>query len=244
MLYAKCISEEEYHASKRPLLQRLAVQGAEIEARNVIVGVVQKETSNDEWSEIDLKDDKCSANQEITPNSIGRLRVKRMKGAGFASSDRNGKLKENDVSNGSRSGSDEKESGFKSILMEESPPSPACVVTDERKRGIGGKGKKAPLMAASQREEGGGGGGLTEAEGKEKMRLGKRAWGFDGFKKWRKNEAKHEIAPFLSVDEETDGADYGGKLVSNPVREGPDTRQIKRKLHPNGGPTDFFVDKV
>ncbi|KAK6131862.1 hypothetical protein DH2020_034385 [Rehmannia glutinosa] len=30
LLHAKCISEDEYHASKRPLLQRLAVQGAKI----------------------------------------------------------------------------------------------------------------------------------------------------------------------------------------------------------------------
>lgn len=53
LLYAKCISEEEYHSSKRPLLQRLAVQGGEIEARNVIVG--SRKDDDEEWSVIDLK---------------------------------------------------------------------------------------------------------------------------------------------------------------------------------------------
>ncbi|KAL1553741.1 hypothetical protein AAHA92_14374 [Salvia divinorum] len=242
LLYAKCISEEEYHASKRPLLQRLAVQGAEIEARNVIVGVLHKESSNDEWSEIDLKDGKCSANQQVISTSKGNLRVKRMKGVasvlGFASSDKQGKLKENDSINaGCSSRSEERGDGFKSILMEESPPSPV----DERKI-VGGKVKKSTLRAALQREEEGSSScGLHEAEGEEKVKLGKRVWGFDGLKKWRRNEPKHEIAQFSSVDEEEC---YGGKLVPNPVGEGPDTRQIKRKLHPNGAAADFFVDKV
>ncbi|XP_047944239.1 uncharacterized protein LOC125190868 [Salvia hispanica] len=244
LLYAKCISEEEYHASKRPLLQRLAVQGAEIEARNVIVGVLHKETTNDEWSEIDLKDDKGSANQQVISASKGGLRVKRMKGVasvlGLASLDKHGKLKENDAVNaGCSSRSDERGDGFKSILMEESSPSP---VVDERKRSVSGKVKKATLRAALQREEEGSGScGLHEAKGKEKVKLGKRVWGFDGLKKWRRIEPRHEIAQFSSVDEEEG---YGGKLVPNPVGEGPDTRQIKKKLHPNGAPADFFVDKV
>ncbi|CAL9155299.1 unnamed protein product [Musa hybrid cultivar] len=37
LYYAKCISAEEYHSSKRPLLQRLAVQGVELDCRDVIV---------------------------------------------------------------------------------------------------------------------------------------------------------------------------------------------------------------
>lgn len=38
LLYANCISEEDYHMSKRPLLLRLAVQGAEIDSRDVLLG--------------------------------------------------------------------------------------------------------------------------------------------------------------------------------------------------------------
>ncbi|GAB4832742.1 hypothetical protein Ancab_006759 [Ancistrocladus abbreviatus] len=64
LLYAKCISTEEYHASKRPLLQRLAVQGAEIDARDLVVGAASKEGSDEEWSVIDLRDDQCLLNKE------------------------------------------------------------------------------------------------------------------------------------------------------------------------------------
>ncbi|XWS27127.1 hypothetical protein CRYUN_Cryun26dG0089400 [Craigia yunnanensis] len=59
-------SEEEYHSSKRPLLQRLAVQGAEIEARDVIVANPKdsKENQEEEWSVIDLKDENCITNRQ------------------------------------------------------------------------------------------------------------------------------------------------------------------------------------
>ncbi|KAI3446823.1 hypothetical protein Pfo_003488 [Paulownia fortunei] len=271
LLYAKCISEEDYHASKRPLLQRLAVQGAEIDARDVIVGA-QKETSTEEWSEIDLKNEKCSANQEILTskkNSKESSTVKKMKGAvsvfGFVSPDKNGKLKENDVNNaGGKSVRtkdrnvstasfarnelgcsienpfwnghlNEKESDPKSILMVESLPS-ACVMAE--KQSLSEKGKKKPF-----RTLGGGNDSGPDPGEKEKVKSGKKAWVFDGFKKWKKNDSEDETAS-LSLDEKWDGASYAGKLVANPVGEGPDTKQIKRKLHPNGAPTDFFVDKV
>lgn len=67
LLYAKCISEDEYHSSKRPLLQRLAVQGAEIDAKDVIIGKL-KETSNEEWSEIDLNDENSLLKKESLHN--------------------------------------------------------------------------------------------------------------------------------------------------------------------------------
>lgn len=73
LFYAKCISVEEYHSSKRPLLQRLAVQGAEIEARDVIVArrpspsmennfekPEKEEEEEEKWSVIDFKDDESS----------------------------------------------------------------------------------------------------------------------------------------------------------------------------------------
>ncbi|GLJ43258.1 hypothetical protein SUGI_0898170 [Cryptomeria japonica] len=37
LFYSKCISEEDYHLSKKPLLLRLAVQGAEIDSRDVLL---------------------------------------------------------------------------------------------------------------------------------------------------------------------------------------------------------------
>lgn len=98
LLYAKCISEDEYHSSKRPLLQRLAVQGAEIEARDVIV-VAQKERSDEEWSVVDLKDEKCllsKANSNLKIKLRQGSAMKQIKGAassvlGFGSSNKRGK---------------------------------------------------------------------------------------------------------------------------------------------------------
>ncbi|KAL3629649.1 hypothetical protein CASFOL_026871 [Castilleja foliolosa] len=243
LLYAKCISEEEYHASKRPLLQRLAVQGAEIDARDVVIGA-QNETSNNEWSVIDLKDDKCLANQHISTskkNAKENSTVKqRMKGAasvfGLVSPDKNRKLKENKVDKGLDCSTenpfwnghlDEKESETKTILMVESLPS-AHVDSD--------KSKKKQVTAVYESEK--------NPEKEKPIKFMKKTWGFDGFKKWKKNDSDDERA-LLTVDEKSSGvASYGGKLVANPVAEGPDTKQIKRKLHPNGSPSDFFVDKV
>ena len=38
LFYSKCISEEDYHLSKKPLLHRLAVQGAQIDSSDVLLG--------------------------------------------------------------------------------------------------------------------------------------------------------------------------------------------------------------
>ncbi|KAG8367514.1 hypothetical protein BUALT_Bualt16G0079800 [Buddleja alternifolia] len=252
LLYAKCISDDEYHASKRPLLQRLAVQGAEIGAKDVIVGV-QKEVSNEEWSVIDLKDEKISVNQE---NSTSKKRlkenstIKKMRGAasvlGFVTPDKNGKLREENIVNDRTSKFArnellcstenpfwnshlyEKESDSKSILMKESLPM--------AEKSVGEKAKTKPFRTLFSN-------GGKNPEEKEKVKSGKKAWGFDGFKKWKKDDCEDETVP-LSLGEKSDGEIYPGQLVDNPVGEGSDTKQIKRKLHPNGAPSDFFVDKV
>ncbi|MED6209462.1 hypothetical protein PIB30_054882 [Stylosanthes scabra] len=97
--YAKCISEEEYHSSKRPLLQRLVVQGAHIEARDVIVAKSKDKedhkemNSDEEWSVIDLKNNK---DKDSIVSSKNKSTRKHIKGAaalvfGFGSSHKHGK---------------------------------------------------------------------------------------------------------------------------------------------------------
>ncbi|KAK9098439.1 hypothetical protein Syun_025484 [Stephania yunnanensis] len=89
LLYAKCISGEEYHSSKRPLLQRLAVQGAEIEVRDVIVAKRVGENSGEEeeeqWSEINFKDEECLMMSKDSLKLKNQLKnkppMKRIKGA-------------------------------------------------------------------------------------------------------------------------------------------------------------------
>ncbi|MCD9644833.1 hypothetical protein HAX54_033282 [Datura stramonium] len=263
LLYANCISEEEYHSSKRPLLQRLAVQGAEIETKHVIVGS-KKEATDDEWSVIDLKDEKSYLGKE---NSISSSKDKQkqnsaikqqIKGAasvfGFASSKKERGILNPVGENCSLSSSErnelglstenpfwnthsrEKDSETKSILMAESLPNEPMKV---KKQSGGDKSRKKPFKGLfgiddQHRAE-------PESEGKSKS--GKKQWGFDGFKKWKMNDSEDETAP-LSLDEKSDGGTYLGQLVAEPIGEGPDTKQIKRKLHPNGAPSDFFVDKV
>jgi hypothetical protein len=266
LLYAKCISSEDYHASKRPLLQRLAVQGAEIEAKDVIVAGPRdpKENAEEEWSVIDLKDEKCLLNKENS-NSKKKSKhgsaVKQIKGAasvfGFH---RPGKNKEeksifDTESKFSSNASAKNEMGYSgenpfwdshlkhkeseksSILMPESLPLEST--------------KRKPFRTLFQREqrEGHGGGGDGDQNGPGSAERGsksaKKQWGFDGFKKWKRSDSDDETAP-LHLNERSDSEAYleSGRLVASPIGEGPDTKLIKRKLHSAGSPSDFFIDKV
>ncbi|XP_020227716.1 uncharacterized protein LOC109808928 [Cajanus cajan] len=236
LLYAKCISEEEYHSSKRPLLQRLAAQGAQIEARDVIVARTKdsKENSEDEWSVIDLKDEKCSMNKENSSSTKSRSNqgsaMKQIKGAasvfGFA---KGGKNEKSIFDSPSLSAKNEKpfcEGG--SILMEESGP-PEIV---KESSGVD-KLKRKPFRTLFHKEQ---------REGEQEQRSGKsvkRQWGFEGFKKWKRNESEDETTPLPHNDSEAYSVSFAKGLG-----EGPDTKLIKKKLHSDGSPSDFFIDKV
>ncbi|KAJ8560787.1 hypothetical protein K7X08_022647 [Anisodus acutangulus] len=198
LLYAKCISEEEHHSSKR--------------MKNLILAKKIREKQN-------------SA-------------LKQIKGAasvfGFA---KHGKIKEergilNPVSE-NRSLSERNELGVstenpfwntkndsetKSILMVESLPKPMKVKKQKKPfKGLFGVGDQ-------HRPE-------PESEGKSSKSGKKLTWGFDGFKKWKKNDSEDETAP-LSLNEKSDGGGtYLGQLVAEPVGGGgPDTKQIKRSF--------------
>ncbi|KAJ4778752.1 Uveal autoantigen with coiled-coil domains and ankyrin repeats isoform 1 [Rhynchospora pubera] len=81
LLHSKCISNEEYHTFKRPLLQRLAILGEEINSLDIKIGnpepveTTQKaaeetvqnpieEEEKEEWSTIDLQDPATENPQE------------------------------------------------------------------------------------------------------------------------------------------------------------------------------------
>ncbi|GFY80776.1 hypothetical protein Acr_01g0005850 [Actinidia rufa] len=256
LLYAKCISEDEYHSSKRPLLQRLAVQGVEIEARDIVV-FAPKESSED-WPVIDLKEEKCkeSSNSKTKPkngSSVKKIfgftsshkstKGKEDKGLidpgpdhfALAASAKNelGLSKENPFWDGHVR---EKESEMQSILMSESLP-PEKTKVDNRSGSD--KGKKNVFRTLFQKEE---------KEGYYEQlnsKSAKKQWGFDGLKKWKRIDSEDETAP-LPLSEKSDSEAFLGLsgLVSSPVGERADTKQIKRKLHSNGSPSDFFIDKV
>ncbi|KAJ1385889.1 hypothetical protein SESBI_41293 [Sesbania bispinosa] len=219
LLYAKCISEEDYHSSKRPLLQRLAVQGAQIEARDVIVAKAKdpKENSEEEWSVIDLKDEKCLMNKENL-NSKSKSNqgsaLKQIKGAasvfGFVSSHKHGKNgTEKSIFDSPSSLSTKNELG----LSKENP------FWDTQSNGKQSEGGSILMEASGPPEP------MKESTGKSI----KKQWGFDGFKKWKRNDSDDETTPLPSA---------------RALGEGPDTKLIKKKLHSDGAPSDFFIDKV
>nr|XP_043629495.1 uncharacterized protein LOC122600797 [Erigeron canadensis] len=93
LLYANCISEEEYHTSKNPLLQRLSAQGAKIDPKDVVIAGPRQKDPNDEWSVIDLKDSGSKTKSKQHTSA-----VKQVKGAASfiglsSSSNKNGKEK-------------------------------------------------------------------------------------------------------------------------------------------------------
>lgn len=254
LLYAKCITVDEYHSSKRPLLQRLAIQGAEIEARDVIVGSLKEtkqensiDPSDEEWSVIDLKDEKCLPNKEISSHSKGMSTVKqhikeaasafrsgtssRMTAKGkheksiFETLSQNsnlrnefGQFKEDPFWD---SHLRKQEGETKSVLMSaSSPPHPLQPVQECVNP------SRKPFQALFNSQE-------------KAKKSGKKQWSglVEGLKKWKRNESDHEIAP-LSLNERLYSEGYSC------LGEGPDTKLIKRKLHSDGSPSDFFIDKV
>ncbi|KAE9602335.1 hypothetical protein Lal_00049455 [Lupinus albus] len=232
LLYAKCICEEDYHSYKRPLLQRLAVQGAQIEARDVIMARTKdsKENSEEEWSVIDLKDEKCLVNKESSNSN------KYIKGAasvfGFVSSHKHG-MEKNIFDSTSLSKTNEQQSEGSSILMEESgPPQPLKESSGQDKL------KRKPFRSLFHKEQtecNGGGDGGSEAE-QRACKSVKRQWGFEGFKKWKRNDSDDEIA--------NEAYSASSQSFARAPGEGPDTKLIKKKLHSDGSPSDFFIDKV
>ncbi|KAK2979187.1 hypothetical protein RJ640_027024 [Escallonia rubra] len=250
LLYAKCITDDEYHASKRPLLQRLAVQGAEIEARDVILGA-KKAKTDDEWSDIDLKDEHSLISKESLSSknkSKHGSAIKQIKGAAsmfsFVSSQKHERLKaDKDVTDvgTQHSGSMDRNISSHVIarnevgLSQENPFWDSNLrETETEAQSILMSESLPPEPEKAEKRSGG---------DKVKKKSGKKQWGFDGFKKWKKNDSEDETAP-LSVNGRSDEEPYLGRLVESPIGEGPDTKEIKRKLHVDGSPSDFFVDKV
>ncbi|KAI3709341.1 hypothetical protein L2E82_39101 [Cichorium intybus] len=91
LLYANCISEEEYHKSKTPLLQRLSAQGAKINPKDIAITGPQQKNPNDEWSVIDLKD--SGSKNKSKPQKSTIKGTASILGLSSSSSNKNGKDK-------------------------------------------------------------------------------------------------------------------------------------------------------
>ncbi|KAL6549647.1 hypothetical protein OROHE_008378 [Orobanche hederae] len=103
LFYAKCITEDEYHASKRPLLQKLAVQGAKIIRESDVIVGARDEISKEDWSVvvIDMMKEKkqrlvVNAERFMSKNTKGGSSV-----SSFVSPDKNGNTEEGKDASGS-----------------------------------------------------------------------------------------------------------------------------------------------
>ncbi|XP_020680430.1 uncharacterized protein LOC110098062 [Dendrobium catenatum] len=228
LLFAKCISSEEYHSSKRPLLQRLAAQGIEIDCRDVIVGAPPLlKNTEEEWSDIDLNDQEPpEASEKVKEKTHWNLPWR-------------GKVKK-EGSNTKKKKDGNGESC--SILMPQSTPLISSTKYENNKR--------KPFQALFQKEkqdEESESKNLAQDCNERGVKATKKPWGFDGLKKWKRSSCEDDsMKPYLSPGERSDDATLSNKykLVSSPIGEGPDTKRIKKQIHSDGSSSDFFIDKV
>ncbi|XP_010265715.1 PREDICTED: uncharacterized protein LOC104603390 [Nelumbo nucifera] len=266
LFYAKCISMDEYHSSKRPLLQRMAVQGAVIDARDVIVAG-SSENPVEEWSVIQRKDeeflmDKDRLQSKTKPKN--RTPMKPIKGAAvmidFGSSH---KLEKNEGMKGEINPiaesleqdfrdfeenpfwdfpSKEMESESRPILMSESSP-PVSIMAE--KEG-GSTVKKKPFRALFQREQRDeNAGDWVQDRNEAASKMEKKQWGFNGLKKWKRSNPEDETTP-LPLGERSDdhhASSIPCELIHSPIGVGPTTKSMK-KIHSDGSAPDFCIDKA
>ncbi|XP_020205263.1 uncharacterized protein LOC109790510 [Cajanus cajan] len=251
LLHAKCISEGEYHSSRRPLLVRMTLEGGEIEGRDVMIAGSKgtKQTSEEEWSEIDLKDEQCLMNKENSNSkktSSKHARNQVVKAAtsvfNFGSSNKHGK------------NSMEKSIFDSPTLHMHSPqsriPSPSVCTQSELRHSKENnpfwdgpeKMKRKPFRTLFHRDkskrEGHGGGG---DHGVEAEKSAKKQWGFDGLRKLKKSDPEDDTVP-LSLNESSDSEAYLASYQLSSYGE----VSMKNKMHSNVSPSDFSVvdDKV
>ncbi|GAB2300255.1 hypothetical protein Dimus_034291 [Dionaea muscipula] len=221
LLHAKCISSEEYHASKRPLLQRLALQGAEIDARDLIVGAPAKETTDEEWSVIDLRDEPyCLLNKENShSHSKNKTKhvsaaFKQIKGAAAASV-----------------------MAFKSSLKHGKSRRESSIFDHPSTTTTTNHQKNTVYDAKISK---------VDDDDDEGRCIGENPfWNNHHWNQKENNQASSVLMPNGKVNKKDgDGETYSE--VEQPMSHGvgPDTKQIKSKLHPDGSASDFFIDKV
>ncbi|XP_068652449.1 uncharacterized protein [Aristolochia californica] len=257
LLYAKCISDDEYHSSKRPLVQRLALQGAEIDSRDVIAACPTVTNTEEEWTVIDIKDEQSLIGKESESSknkAKHRSPLKQIKGAvstiSAASPYKTPKTKGmkhavavsstdayEPFTNTETNMSDcfkEKpmlENQSSDLMPERSPPHP---IKTEKERGTD-RTKKKPLRSLF------GGDNVSGVEEKVE-KSPKKQW---SFKKWKKCSSEDEsTVPYLPPGERSDAVPSTSVLVASPMGEGPNTKLVKKKILSDGFGSDFFIDKV
>lgn len=229
------------------MLARLAVVGGEIEGRDVIIGGSKdtKQNSEEEWSEIDLKDDQCFMNKENTNSSktLKQARKHLVKGAtavfSFGSPYKPGKNSmERSIfdsptlhMNSTQSRIPSPSISNQGELRQSKENNPLWNGPEKMKR----KPFKAQFHRDKNKREGHGGGDHHGLEAEKSA----RQWGFDGLRKWKKNDSEDDTV-LLSLNERSDSEAYlaSYQLSSRPCGE----VSMMNKLHSDVSPSDFSMD--
>ncbi|CAL0304908.1 unnamed protein product [Lupinus luteus] len=231
LLFAKFISEGEYQSAKRALLQKLAAQGAEIEARDM------KQNSEEEWSVIDLKDEQCLINKE---NSSSKKKTKHamkknVKGAtsmfSFVSSYKPGKSSmEKSIFELPTSHMDSTTHSKISPLKHSKENNNNPLWDDSNKV----KRKPFRILFHKEKKEGNGSGDHNHGHGlKAEEKAGtfvKKQWGFDGFMKLKKNDSDDEAVPLALNEERTKEVHYDGSSTDFSIDDKVFGDKIKKEL--------------
>jgi len=231
LLHAKCISEGEYQSSRRPLLVRLAVQGGEIEGREVIISGLKdtKENPEEEWSDIDLKDDQGLMNKEKSNSKKTSKQV--MKGAtsvlSFGSPFKPGKNSmEKSIFNSPTLHMHSSQSKVRSPsiltqseLRHSKENKPLWDGSEKMKR----KPFRALFHRDKNKKEGHGGGG--DHHGLEAEKSTKKQW--DGLRKGKKSDTTDDDTIPLSLNERSDSEAY---LHSYQHDQSPSTFSVDDKV--------------
>ncbi|XP_027902407.1 uncharacterized protein LOC114162649 [Vigna unguiculata] len=242
LLHAKCISEGEYQSSRRPLLVRLAVQGGEI------AGLTDtKENPEEEWSDIDLKDDQSLMNKEKSSSkkTSNQTRKQVMKGAtsvlSFGSPFKAGKNSmEKSIFNSPtlHMHSAQSKVSSPSIFTQSELTHPK---ENKPFRDGSEKMKRKPFRALFHRDknkkEGHGSGG--DHHGLETEKSAKKQWGFDGLRKGKKSDTDDDTVP-LSLNERSDSEAYSPSCQHFSRIHGEVS--LMNKLQPHQSPSAFSVD--
>ncbi|THU61453.1 hypothetical protein C4D60_Mb07t23440 [Musa balbisiana] len=242
LLYAKCISAEVYHSSKRPLLQRLAMHGAELDCRDVIVRCPTM-SSEEEWSFIELGDKEPPPAAEKAKH---RTPIKAFIGNAASWTTGKGKKDSSKTNKGPLGSVDvnamdpsrpsmenpfwtrNQPSDKSSILMSEGSPL-IPIKSDKGKR-------KAfqELFRRERRDENENSDPLIAEPEEKPMRPTKKNWGLDVLKKWKRGSGNEDesTTPYLPPGKRSDEvSSIACTLVASPVGDGPDTKRLKKKMH-------------
>ncbi|KAG0494011.1 hypothetical protein HPP92_005005 [Vanilla planifolia] len=224
LFYAKCISLEEYHSSKRPLLQRLAAQGVEINSRDVIVGTPLMNQSEEEWTDIDLNDQEP---QKVVEK--GKVKTP---------------LKFFWIGKANKEGSNPKEKDGNKENSRRLMPQTSSLFPATNPERAKRKPFSSLLQKAQQDQQDENWNPAQDDDAREEKSL-KKQWGFERFKKWKRSSCEDESTKlYLPQGERSDTVIMKHcSLEGSLIGEEADTKKTQKMIHSNEFSSNFYINQ-